>query len=553
MINESDFFRLNTAFPPAVYHTLLKEMQQGAFIADDHKHLLFANTSFFRLTQNDNLDLPVVNFFRATELDYIWKEAEVIGYWKGNISLGIEGNNKYLRLFYYQDTVNHRAYYYGLLQNPLVSDRPIEKNEAFTDSLTEIGNRSYLNSRMDSLFSEDPERNKMHAVLFLDLDRFKQVNDMMGHFVGDELLKEFTRRLKKILRKNDLFARLGGDEFVIVQTNIKHEGEAVLLADRIFEQIELPHHFASYEIMMSTSIGISMYPENGTDRESLINKSDLAMYESKRKGRNRHTVFKQDLEQRILDLQQFEKELTDVIQSKKFDLLYEPKLHLETGLLCGAEVLFQCRECNQTSETLRGYHYKLEEMGLDIPITDLIIERICEDLCRTPEKIRSRIVIAVDISSSYFKHPLFIQNLCEILERFHMKPHNFELELEEQVIMVDIDQSISRLRKLKQLGFHLTIDHFGNGFSSIPLLSDPSITHLKLDQNLINRLSSEEDQWTIVKAIIGMAEILEIEVSVDGIDNERHFEQLRTLGCRDAQGKYISKPLNFDEFLQLFQ
>ncbi|MEV9639169.1 diguanylate cyclase [Mammaliicoccus sciuri] len=553
MVNESDFFQINPAFPPTIYNTIIEEMKQGVFVTDESKNLLFANSVFFTLTQYNNEDPSMLQLFPATWQHDIWEEAEKTGYWEGGLPFGENGEDGDVKLFFHLDTTNDQAYYYGICRPASMINQPTSKGDGCTDPLTKIGNRNYLTSQMDKLFCGDPERKKMHAVLFLDLDRFKQVNDTMGHFVGDELLKEFTRRVKKILRKNDLFARLGGDEFVIVQTDIKHEGEAVLLADRIFEAIEQPYHSASYEVGMSTSIGISLYPKNGTDRESLMRKSDVAMYESKRKGRNRQTLFEQDLEERIANLQELEQDLIGMVENKDFQLLYEPKLHLGTGMFRGAEISLRCGGCKQSVTTLRDSYEELVEMGLDIPITNLAIERICEDLSRMPEAVRLRTVIAVDISSMYFTHPQFIQNVCGILGQFDVKPENFELELDEKVIMLDEEQSIHKLRTLKKLGFHLLIDHFGYGYSSIPLLSDSSIGHLKLDRNLVKRLSTEEDQWKIAQAIKAMAGALEIDLSFEGVDDVSQCERLRALGCSYAQGTYISKPLEFDEFLHLIQ
>lgn len=558
----SNFLQHAELLPPSLYKDMMDFIGTGLFVMDASRHIQFVNKPFENMTEYSMYDLhqkeaPFLQIVASDQFtsETIWEQADLAGSWRGDVI--VEKKSGETVLYQLDVTVvkeqGRIVYYLGKLigcpkQEPIVSKL---KSEASIDYLTEVANRKTYIEQMNHLLERNNSNAEQHAILFLDLDRFKQVNDTMGHIVGDELLREFTRRVKKVLKGNDLIARLGGDEFIITQTSIQHKGEASILAERILEQMEVPHRYASYEVQLSTSIGISMFPEDGADIQTLLGKADLAMYESKRRGRNMYTVFHQDLEHKIAERHQLEKQLLSVIETKNFSLIYKPKLHLPSQEIRGAEISFACGGCGVSFSNFRDYHLYLEELGLDIPITNMILEQVCQDLSALPDEMKERLSIAIDITGVYFNHPDFVDLIVSIFQKHGVCPSIIELEFDEPAIMADAKRAIQTLQQLKEQGFRLTLDHFGRGFSSISQLANAPLDIMKVDERLVNELTAETSQSKAFQLASQMAAVLNWKVAAEGVRNDEQLTRLRQLGCEYIQGEAVSKPLTFNQFMQL--
>ncbi|MFS0576325.1 EAL domain-containing protein [Sporosarcina sp. 179-K 3D1 HS] len=546
-------------YPKELSEKVFMTVDEGIMITDKYRRIVHVNPAFEQVT--GYLRHEVVGktprilqsgvhtaHFYQNMMNVIDKE----GRWSGEIWNRRKNGEIYpewLQIMEVRDDSGEVTHYCGIFVD--LSDHEVAlknlKDASMTDTLTKVGNRQSFYNRMEVLFNSTQENDVMFAILFLDLDRFKQINDTLGHAIGDELLKEFARRLRKLLKNKDVIARIGGDEFVIALTGLKHAGEAAIFAERILEKLERPHHIGSYELFISSSIGISFFPKDGKTLDDLLKKADLAMYESKRSGRNNYTFFYDDLVTDVTRMIELESRLTTAIEEKKFGLSYQPKIDLKSGRITGIESHIHCLVCQNVSHAILDFTPFAEEMGLMVQITDIALEKICEDIVAMQAEGIDPGQVALNITAIYFMQPHLIESLLNTINRFGLSPRLFELEIDESVIMANGERSIQKLSALKAAGFSITIDHFGNGFSSLSLLSRISVDTIKIDSVFIRNMFEADENRIIVDMIIQMANRLGITVVADGVENIRQMRLLRSMGCAIAQGGYISDAISKSE------
>lgn len=436
---------------------------------------------------------------------------------------------------------------------------------AYYDAMTGLPNRLLLMDRVNQALANARRSGDLAAVLFLDLDRFKFVNDTLGHESGDELLKIVAERLKKSLRITDTvarslssgdeahhdventIARLGGDEFIVLLTGLSRDVNVINVANRILGCFDSPFNIKGHELFITTSIGISMFPFDGDSAEELLKKADMSMYWAKEEGRNNCKMYNSTLDSRKKDWLRLEYKLHKAIELEEFILHYQAQVNTVTGKITGFECLIRWQD-PETELIPPGRFIPIaEESGLIIPITSWVLRNACAQANAWRLKGYADVRFSVNISMRQFKEKDFVATLTNILIETGLPPECLEIELTESVIMTDVEHTIKILQDLKRLGIRLSIDDFGTGFSSLSYLKSMPIDVIKIDRSFIRDIPSDEDDIAITTAIINMAHSLDIEVVAEGVETLEQFELLRKLGCDNIQGYLFMKPASAQE------
>lgn len=420
--------------------------------------------------------------------------------------------------------------------------------QANYDSLTGLPNRLHLMNRFDNAIGAS-ERNKNNiAFLFIDLDRFKVINDSQGHATGDKLLISVADRIQKCINNADTVARYGGDEFAIIIPNVSSTKDVEKTAETIIQRLSEPFYIDSYEHLIGASIGISVYPKDGNTWDELLQKSDIAMYKAKQAGRGKHLFFTDKMHEDIRDKANLEADLHHALEKNELHLVYQPQIDAKSGAITGAETLIRWN--HSTKGTIRPDKFisYAEDNGLIIPIGSWIIRETlkqCEQWQLSHHTIPK---IAINISAKQLRHEKFISEVEELITDFDIGSTNLEFEITESLFINDDDYTLSILHKLNKLGISIAIDDFGKGYSSLSYLKKLPVQTLKIDKLFIQDLNKNDDSIEIVNAIISMAHALNKIVVAEGIETEEQLEILKELDCDRAQGYLISKPRSSHEF-----
>ena len=410
---------------------------------------------------------------------------------------------------------------------------------AYFDALTGLPNRALMNDRLTQALATARRRNEKVAVMFLDLDRFKNINDSLGHTVGDILLKEVAERLKGCTREQDTVSRIGGDEFVILLTGVD---DASLVASRIVAALSATFEAKGYSLSTSCSIGISMFPDHGDVGETLIKYADQAMYSAKDSGRNAFRFFTPDMNRRITDRATLENDLRLALEREEFFLVYHPQIVIESGELAGFEALIRWRHPQFGLVPPDKFIGIAENTGLILPIGEWVLNTACSQARKWVEKGLLKVPIAVNVSAVQFRQVEFCELITRALAKSGLRPQYLELELTESLLLTNQDVMLSVLRRLKKMGLSLAIDDFGTGYSSLSYLKQFRVNKLKIDRSFIREITTNADDAAITTAIINMAKSLSLTVVAEGVEDEAQFEFLRAHKCDQIQGYYISKP-----------
>ena len=429
------------------------------------------------------------------------------------------------------------------------------KSMAYYDDLTGLPNRVFFKENLQHSLAH-AERNMLKvATLFLDLDRFKQVNDTMGHSVGDKLLQECSTRLTKCLRLNDYVtrenplqplssvARLGGDEFTIILDDIDLSQDAAKVAQRINEALAMPYTLDGQEVIVTASIGISIFPDDGRDISTLIKNADTAMYHAKDLGRNNFQFYSQSMTDTAIEKLKLENHLRRAIEREEFNLDYQPQVDIVSGRIVCLEALIRWWNPELGLVSPETFIPLAEETGLISCIDEWVVGAACRQMMTWEEVGLPPVRVAVNLSGKLFSADKFLETIRTTIASTGIRPHNLELELTESVFMHFNDETIVTLNALKEMGLALTIDDFGIGYSSLAYLKRFPITSLKIDQSFINEVTTDTDNAAIVTAIIAMARGLQMKVIAEGVETEEQLNFLRGLDCRYMQGYMFSRPL----------
>lgn len=422
---------------------------------------------------------------------------------------------------------------------------------AHHDTLTDLPNRSFLRDRLRREIARTRRGDRSFALHFLDLDRFKNVNDVLGHSVGDRLLQEVALRLLDTVRQDDVVARLGGDEFAILQSDIARPEDAVDLAQRIIAVVAEPHHIDGHEINSRTSVGITLHPTDGGDVDEVLKHADLAMYRAKTNGGNTYCLFADDMNKLARAAVNLDADLRRALSRKEFLLHYQPQIDLTTGKIVGAEALLRWRHPESGMVRPGDFLPFAEENGLIVPINEWVLEEACREAASWPARGLPPLRVAVNMSPVQFRKQDVHEHVVDVLKKTGLDPSRLELELTENIVMQDADAAARELDKLKQLGVSLSMDDFGTGYSSLNYIKRLPFSRIKIDQCFIRNLEIDSNDAAIVRTIVALGESLGLDILAEGVETVEQMEVLRAIGCGEVQGYYFSRPLPAEDFVAL--
>jgi len=419
------------------------------------------------------------------------------------------------------------------------------------DFLTGLPNRMLLNDRISQAIALAQRHVGQLAVLFLDLDGFKHINDSLGHPIGDKLLQSIAMRLVNCGRATDTVSRQGGDEFVMLLSELDHPEDAAIAARRILKAVAEAHCIDEQELHITTSIGVSVYPEDGQDAETLIKNADTAMYQAKEHGRHSFQYFKPAMNARAVERQSIEESLRRALERKEVALHYQPKVDFKTGAITGAEALLRWTHPTRGSVPPAHFIPVAEDCGLIMPIGNWVLREACKQARAWLEKGLPVSTMAVNVSAIEFRDDDFLEGLFAILSETGLDPRLLELELTESVLMKQTDSTASILRTLRECGVQVAVDDFGTGYSSLSYLRRFPVDALKIDQTFVGQITTTEDDASIVSAVISMAHSLKLRVVAEGVETLEQLSFLQERGCDEGQGYYFSPAVPPEQFASL--
>lgn len=415
---------------------------------------------------------------------------------------------------------------------------------AHYDHLTSLPNRIFFNDILNKALGHAERHHKKLAVLFIDLDHFKKVNDVLGHSKGDLVLQEISQRFSAALRAGDILARLGGDEFIVLLNDISHHKFAGTVAEKLLTVSAQAVRIDKHEFFISASIGICCFPEDGTSLEDLQKHADMAMYKAKHQGGKTYQYFTHDMNIEAHEFLKLETALRKAIQNKEFVLYYQPKLNLEDGLIGGVEALIRWESPELGIINPSKFIPLAEETGLILDIGEWALREACTTNKKWQNQGYQPITVAVNISPKQFKHQNIAELIAKILEDTQLEPQYLELEITETAMMDDIDTAIERLREIKNMGIQIAIDDFGTGYTSINYLKQLPISVLKIDQNFVKGIPHNQNDNAITTAVIALGHSLGLKVVAEGVETAEQLQFLVALGCNVVQGYFFSRPLS---------
>ena len=427
---------------------------------------------------------------------------------------------------------------------------------AYHDTLTDVPNRYLFHDRLNQAIALMKRANKSLAILFLDLDNFKQINDALGHKAGDQLLRSVAGRLMTCVRATDsithlvkeeadlLVARLGGDEFTILLNRIESIEEPAIVAGRIFKTLAEPFQIGANEVNITASIGIAVYPFDGTDLDTLLINADVAMYQAKNQGRNCYQYYSASMNKFTFERFRIENKLRRALEHNEFMLFYQPQVNIQTGSLIGVEALIRWLQPDLVLTRPGEFIPLAEQTGLIISMGDWILRTACEQNRIWQQAGLTPMLMTVNISSIQFRQDNFMDLVSQILRDTGLDPRYLQLELTESTIMQNSESTIRKLRTLHEMGVQTSIDDFGTGYSSLKYLKHFPLDTLKIDTSFIKEVTTSPSDQSIVKAIITLAHNFNLKVVAEGVEEQEQLTYLRESGCEAAQGYLICPPVN---------
>jgi diguanylate cyclase (GGDEF)-like protein/PAS domain S-box-containing protein len=428
-----------------------------------------------------------------------------------------------------------------------ITDRKVAEERiqflAYYDALTGLPNRTLLQDRLTKALASARRRKGRVAVLFLDLDGFKTINDSLGHSLGDVFLQLAGDRLQRFAREQDTVARIGGDEFIIVLTSVKDIHDAAGAAERLMDTMAVEFYVQGHCLGISCSLGISIFPEHGTDSETLIKNADAAMYCAKDNGRNNFQIFTEDMNAEVVERLTLGSSLRVALEKRELFLVYQPQMDIGTGRITGLEALLRWQHPELGLIPPTTFIPIAENSGLIVPIGEWVLRTACSQARKWQEEGLLAVPIAVNVSAVQFRQEAFPKFIGRMLQETGLAPKYLELELTESLLLSNADVTFSVLQRLKSMGLKLAIDDFGTGYSSLSYLKQFPVSKLKIDRSFIRDVAENPDDGAIASAIIGMAKSLNLKVSAEGVETEAQMSFLREHHCDEIQGYYFSKPL----------
>lgn len=415
------------------------------------------------------------------------------------------------------------------------------------DTLTGISNRLYLDEQIQDLIAYSKRHQNKFAMLFLDLDHFKHINDTLGHHVGDKLLQEVSKRIHSNIREEDIFARIGGDEFVIVLTDI-HEIDIVVSIHKIMDLMRQSWYVENVELNVATSVGVALYPQDGTTVIELMKNADIAMYQAKELGRDNFTFFTPSLNERVHEEMSLEQDMADALIKKQFELYFQPIVKLDTNKVMGAEALVRWNHSKKGIIDPDKFIKLAESTGFIIKLGAWVIEEGCRAIARFNTLNVEKFKLSVNVSARQFQHSDLSNIIKNAIKNAGIESNQFCIEITENVMLNNHEKIMKKINDIKSLGVDIAIDDFGTGYSSLSYLHHLNINTIKIDKSFVDQITTNSDRTILIDTVIAIGKSLDKNVIAEGVENEYQRTYLKEQGCELYQGYLFSKPLNESDY-----
>jgi diguanylate cyclase (GGDEF)-like protein/PAS domain S-box-containing protein len=532
---------------------------EGVAVTDAAGNLVSVNPAFELITGYSAAEVlgrnpRILQSGRHEEVFYreMWASLRETGQWRGELWNRRKSGEVYpewLNISAIKDTAGSTTHYVGLFSDISSVKEAMQQIDflAHHDALTRLPNRILFHDRLSHGLDRAQREGRPLALLYLDLDRFKDVNDTLGHLVGDELLQEVARRMTGAVRAGDTLARLGGDEFVLLLEDDASAQQAAVVARKMLELFATPIYIAEHRLVVTASIGISLYPGDGEDADTLLKHADRAMYEAKSRGRNAYQFFEPALSARVLERLVMENALRGAMARNELLLHYQPQVDLGTGRICAAEALLRWRSAELGLVSPADFIPVAEETGLILSIGEWVLRTACAQNKAWQDAGLPPIRVAVNVSVLQVLTGTLPAMVAETLRDTGLEPRYLELGLTESVMIRAVDATLKQVVELKRLGVAISLDDFGTGYSSLAYLSRFPLDRLKIDQAFVRDITSEPRIAAIARATIALARGLGMVVIAEGVENEGQLRYLRDIGCEEMQGYLFSRPVPPEE------
>ncbi|HTD02828.1 putative bifunctional diguanylate cyclase/phosphodiesterase, partial [Undibacterium sp.] len=528
------------------------------FITDGEQRIITTNPSFERLTsyhEEEMIGQTPRDFFseqsNEEQVEQLLQELEAKGFWEGELWNRRKSGHAYLcmiSLVRVQDEDGRTIHYIGFFKDRTETHAAKQKIEelAFSDILTGLPNRLLLAERIKQSIGVASRSNSTFALLFIDLDHFKQINDSLGHPFGDRVLIEVTERLKKCIRQVDTASRLGGDEFVLL-LHQADAGGAEICARRVLEELNVPFTLDGMSFTVTCSIGVALYPADGMTMDDLIKNADSAMYHVKERGRSDFRFYQRQMNIGLLSRMKLDHAMRQALEHDGFRLHYQPLIDLASGQVFGAEALLRWSDKDLGEISPAQFIPIAEETGVIVAIGNWVMATAIRQAARWNQGGQV-LRVSINVSALQFQQSDFVDNLAAALKEADLAPDRIELELTESILIRDADEALRVLESLAQLGVNMAIDDFGTGYSSLSYLKRFPISKLKIDRSFVQHLPNDESDVAIVTAIVSLAHALKLKVIAEGVETAEQRSFLQTLGCNELQGFLYAPALTAAEF-----
>ena len=546
-----------------LFARIFDTINEGVAVTDASNNIMLVNPAFSAITGYSATEAIGKNprilhsgLMDKVFYDKMWQSIKKTGRWQGEITDRRKNGESYiewLSISTMKDERGEFSHHIAVVSD--ISERKAAEERmvyiAQHDFLTGLPNRMMLHDRLTQAIAHAEREQRKVAVMFLDLDRFKAINDTLGHLTGDKLLQIVADRINSVARTSDTVSRLGGDEFAIMLPYIENTDDIAMIALKLLASIAGPCVIDGNEIEVTTSIGISVFPEDGVDSESLIAHADAAMYQAKGNGRNNYQFFTREMNRRTLERILIKNKLSHALERNELFLLYQPQVDLQSGHIIGAEALIRWDNPLYGKVLPAQFIPIAEENGLIPPIGEWVLREACRQNQEWRKLGLMKITMAVNLSSVQFRQKNLGEIIKAILSESGLAPSGLELEITESVVMQDAEAAILLLEDMKAMGLKLSVDDFGTGYSSLNYLKRFPIDKFKIDKSFVRDLTTDTDDAVIVSTIISMAHSLKLKVIAEGVETAEQLAFLKQQGCDEIQGYYFSQPVSAEEFRKL--
>lgn len=539
---------------------------EGIVITDRNGDIQRVNNAFTKITGYESEEVIGKNprILKSDRhepefYDQMWESLKTRGMWEGEIWNRRKNGETYvewLSINSIRDAENNTVQYVSLFHDITDQKRSEDRlhYQANYDALTGLPNRQLFNDRLKMAISHAKRNDLPVGILFLDIDDFKNVNDSLGHYQGDLLLQQVADRLTNCCREEDTVARPGGDEFLIIASFIKQdEPAATMLAERVLESFERPFELGKRQIYINASVGITLYPIDGADTDTLVKNADMAMYQAKNKGKNRFSLFSEEMNLAVMRQITLNNDLRKAISRNEFSVFYQPKVNISTGMVVGMEALVRWNRLGKEMVSPVEFIPLAEDNGVIYQMGEWVLSTACRQARKFCDICGRDIFMSVNLSVKQFQQKNLVTLIKKSLNEGGFSPELLTVEITESIVITDIEETIEILNHLKELGVHVSIDDFGTGYSSLSYLKKMPLSELKIDKTFIDDTPGNPEASSIVAAILSLAKSLNLKTVAEGVETVEQLAFLREKGCDEIQGYLFSKPIPAEEMMNLLK